>query len=184
SGAGDQLTRRVVDGQLITLTAHLADRPAESGSVVTIVETFLGHVGHRRRGRRRAGPEVAAVLGRDQEPQRNGHDRHQDGDEGEHRHRDPPRHYTSPSRKPRPYTVSIRPGTPSLRRSDVMCTSRTLVGPYQFASQAASRISWRLRPRPGSSARTARMSNSFGVSATGCPDTATFRARRSTVRRP
>ncbi len=37
---------------------------------------------------------------------------------------------------PRPYTVSIRPGEPSFLRNAAMCTSRTLVGPYQCASQA------------------------------------------------
>src|SRR5579875_1912169 len=45
-----------------------------------------------------------------------------------------------PRRSPTRRTVSIHSGCPSLRRSEATCTSRVLVGPYQWGSQTSSRI--------------------------------------------
>ena len=88
------------------------------------------------------------------------------------------------NRNPTPRTVSIQPGSPSFLRSDATCTSSVFVGPYQCGSQTFSSSSWRGRTAPASSARNARRSNSFGVSATTSPSTLTRRVRRSTVSAP
>ena len=67
-----------------------------------------------------------------------------------------------PSRKPTLCTFSMKPGWPSFLRSDATCTSRVLVGPYQWGSHTSSMICWRLTTAPGSSPSSASRSNSFG----------------------
>ena len=67
-------------------------------------------------------------------------------------------------------------GRPSLRRNEATCTSRVLVGPYQWGSQTSSRMVSRFTTAPGSSASKASRSNSFGVTATSTPSTSTRRA--------
>src|SRR6185312_8230907 len=128
--------------------------------------------------RRRVGgeAEVGALVVRDRHPERNDREHEQGAEQSDEGARDAPDHVarsgpTSASRKPRPYTVSISPGTPSLRRSAATWTSRTLVGPYQCASQIRSSSACRVNTRPGSAARHSRISNSRGVSAISLPCT-------------
>ena len=87
-------------------------------------------------------------------------------------------------RKPTPRTVSIHPGSPSLRRSDATWTSIVFAEPYHVVSQTSSSRRRRLTAAPGSRASAASRSNSFGVRSSGLPSSCARRARSSISRAP
>ena len=95
----------------------------------------------------------------------------------------PPGHGTR-SRKPTPRTVSIQPGSPSLRRSAATWTSIVFEEPYQLVCQTSSSSRCRLTAAPGSRASAASSSNSFGVSSSSRPSRVARRARSSTSSPP
>ena len=98
---------------------------------------------------------------------------------------EPAAHGAGRRRKPTPRTVSIQPGSPSLRRSEPTWTSIVFVWPYQFVSQTCASSCCRVTTAPGSSASAARRSNSLAVSASSAPSSATrgARGRRPRARR-
>ncbi len=87
-------------------------------------------------------------------------------------------------RKPTPRTVSIQPGSPSLRRSEPTWTSIVFVCPYQSVSQTWWSSCCRVTTAPGSAASGASRSNSFAVSASSTPSRLARRARTSTSSAP
>ena len=115
-------------------------------------------------------------------------ERHLERDEHEQRDAEvaeeqPPGH-AARRRKPTPRTVSIQPGSPSLRRSAATWTSIVFAEPYQVVSQTSSSRRRRLTAAPGSRASAASRSNSFGVRSSSWPSSSARRARSSTSRPP
>src|SRR5580765_8282341 len=99
--------------------------------------------------------------------------RHLQRDEDDDREREiaeeKPAAHGSCNRKPTPRTASIQAGSPSLRRSDAMCTSIVFVWPYHVTPQIRSSSSLRVTTASGSAASSDRSSNSFPVSTSSLP---------------
>src|SRR6266542_2374383 len=110
------------------------------------------------------GGQVLALAAGVRDPEWDLEQREHGKHEREIREKQPSGHGRARRRSPTPRTVSIQPGSPSLRRSEATCTSTVFVGPNQSVFHTWRRIRSRGTTTPGSAASSASRSNSFGVS--------------------